>query len=104
MSALSRNPLAQKGIKLMISTRKNVRLNQPFTNNFTAMLAMGALFLTLGAQGLFAQTGRANIGGIVTDSQGAVVAGATVTATNTATGVATPATTNGSGAYSILQR
>ena len=64
---------------------------------------MTALFLTLGAQGLFAQSGRANIGGTVTDSQGAVVSGATVTAMNAATGVATPTTTNGAGAYSLLQ-
>jgi hypothetical protein len=87
----------------MASSRKNVRLNQLFTNNFTAMLAMAALFLMIGAQGLFAQSGRANISGTVTDSQGAVVSGATVTATNAATGVATPTTSNGSGAYNILQ-
>src|ERR1017187_3970017 len=87
----------------MASFKKNVRLNQLFANNFTTMLAMAALFLTLGAQGLFAQSGRANIGGTVTDSQGAVVAGASVTATNTATGVAIPATTNGSGLYNIIQ-
>jgi len=87
----------------MALVRKNVRLNATFTNTFTAMLAMAALFLLAGAQVMFAQTGRANISGTVTDSQGAVVSGATVTATNNATGVATPTTTNGAGAYSIIQ-
>src|SRR5664279_6367995 len=87
----------------MASFKKNVRLNQLFANNFTTMLAMAALFLMLGAQGLFAQTGRANISGTITDSQGAVVSGATVTATNTATGLAAPTTSNGAGAYNILQ-
>jgi hypothetical protein len=72
-------------------------------NGLRAAFAFAALFAVLGAQGLFAQSGRANIGGTVTDSQGAVVTGATVTATNTATGVSTPATTNGSGVYSIVQ-
>lgn len=87
----------------MATTTKNVRWNQLFTNNFTAMLAMAALFLMIGTPGVFAQSGRANITGTVTDSQGAVVAGATVTATNTATGVAIPTTTNGAGVYNILQ-
>jgi hypothetical protein len=87
----------------MSSAKKIVRLNQPFTNNFMAILAMLGLFVILGVQSLPAQTGRANISGTVTDSQGAVVSGATVTATNTATGVATPTTTNGAGAFSILQ-
>jgi hypothetical protein len=64
---------------------------------------LAALFVTLGTPSLLAQTGRANITGVVTDSQGAVVSGATVTATNNATGVETPATTNGSGVYSIIQ-
>ncbi len=85
------------------SDKKSVRLNQVFANNFPAILALAALLLALGAQSSFAQTGRANIGGTVTDSQGAVVSGATVTATNTATGVATPTTTNGSGVFSISQ-
>ena len=62
-----------------------------------------AIFVMLGTQSLFAQTGRANISGTVTDSQGAAVSGAEVTATNTATGVAIPTTTNGSGVYQIQQ-
>ncbi len=64
---------------------------------------MTALFLMLSVQGLFAQSGRANITGTVTDSQGAVVPDATVTATNTKTGVAVPVVTNSSGVYNIIQ-
>ena len=48
-----------------------------------------------------AQTVTGTIRGIVTDTSGAVVPGATVTATNTATGVATVAKSNQSGEYSI---
>jgi len=68
---------------------------------WAALLAMAVVIFA--TQGLFAQTGRANISGVVTDSQGAVVAGATVSATNNATGVVVPATTNGAGSYSIIQ-
>jgi len=47
------------------------------------------------------QTVTADIGGTVTDTTGAVVIGAKVTATNTATGVITSTTTNSSGIYSV---
>src|ERR1019366_6983452 len=102
-SALETSSGAERCRAMGSFNKKNIRPNQLFTNNFTTMLAMVALFLMIGPQGLFAQTGRANISGTVTDAQGAVVAGATVTASNTATGLVTPTTTNGSGAYSILQ-
>src|SRR5438309_2815424 len=46
-------------------------------------------------------TGR--IRGTVTDPSGAVVVGATVTATNAQTGIANQATSNSSGAYEFLQ-
>lgn len=49
---------------------------------------------------LFSQT-AGSIAGTVTDSTGAVVQGATVTATNQATNAARSADTNSSGAYSI---
>src|SRR5665213_3212100 len=64
------------------------------------LLAIGVLF---GTQSLFAQSGRANMTGIVADSQGAAIPNATVTATNTATGVATPTTSNQGGVYSLIQ-
>lgn len=49
----------------------------------------------------FSQTVTGNITGLVTDATGAVVPGATVAASNTATGVQTPATTNSAGVYTI---
>ena len=48
-----------------------------------------------------AQTVTGSITGAVTDSSGAVIPNAHVTATNTGTGVKTEAQTNGSGAYTI---
>jgi hypothetical protein len=48
-----------------------------------------------------AQVTTAAIHGLVTDSTGAVVANAKVTATNTATGISTVATTNQSGFYTF---
>ena len=49
----------------------------------------------------FAQTGTSNITGSVVDSTGAVVPGATVTATNEATGVKSTQTTTDSGVYAF---
>ncbi len=48
-----------------------------------------------------AQTVTGSVRGTVTDSSGAIVAGASVTATNSATGVQTKDTTNQAGEYSI---
>src|SRR5262245_33398132 len=50
---------------------------------------------------IYGQLNRASISGVVTDSQGAAVSGASVVATNTATDVATRPTTNEAGFYSI---
>ena len=50
---------------------------------------------------LSAQTVTGTIDGTVTDPSGALVPNAQVTATNTATGVVTQATTNGAGVYDI---
>lgn len=61
---------------------------------------VAALFLCAAiAVSLHAQAVTANISGTVTDSSGAVIAGATVTITNTATGVSTTLTTNDQGFY-----
>jgi Carboxypeptidase regulatory-like domain len=51
----------------------------------------------------WAQTDRGTITGTVTDATGAVVAGAKVTATNTATGVEVGTTTSQAGVYTIPQ-
>ena len=64
---------------------------------------VGVVAFAFTGQYLSAQSGRASITGVVTDSSGAVVQDVNVTATNAATGVATSAKTNQSGAYSLLQ-
>ena len=77
--------------------------NDIFSSHRTALQAVAALLVIVLGQNLIAQTGRGNIGGTVTDSQGAVVAGAAVTITSTDTGVTTPTTTNSSGLYAVEQ-
>ena len=66
---------------------------------------ISVLFILLAAfvlpAGLFAQGSDAVIVGIVTDSSGGAVAGAAVSAVNTATGISRDVTTNESGAYRI---
>lgn len=51
---------------------------------------------------VLAQIGTATITGVITDSTGAVIPDAEVTATNAATGVSTKTKSNGAGAYSLL--
>src|SRR5262249_35716124 len=58
--------------------------------------------LAFSSQGL-AQSARARIVGTVHDPQGAVIAGATVTVTNVATGVENKTTTDQDGAYQALE-
>ncbi len=62
------------------------------------VLGLSLLFC---ASSLWAQSNRATITGTVTDPSGAVIAGATVTATNTATGLSTKTTSSSSGTYTI---
>ena len=62
---------------------------------------LGCLFSALLCLPAIGQTVTGSITGQVTDSSGAVIVGANVTAENTATSVKTSATTNGSGVYSI---
>ncbi|HEY6903279.1 MAG TPA: carboxypeptidase-like regulatory domain-containing protein, partial [Candidatus Acidoferrales bacterium] len=65
-----------------------------------AICVLGALLLlVVGAKRLRAQAVTANISGTVTDSSGAVIAGAQVVVANKATGVATTLTTNDQGRY-----
>ena len=59
------------------------------------------LILALSSVLVFGQTETGSITGTVTDPTGAVVSGATVTATNTATGAVRTATTTSSGSYTI---
>src|SRR5277367_1372867 len=64
---------------------------------FASFLAL----LFLGGSAAFGQGTSASLTGQVTDNSGAVVPGATVTATNTGTSLAQTATTNGEGIYLI---
>jgi hypothetical protein len=65
--------------------------------------AVLACFLTLLPAAAAGQQFKANVTGTVTDPQGAVVPGVTVTVTNTDTNVATEALTNDRGVYSVQQ-
>jgi hypothetical protein len=60
------------------------------------------LTLALGAGFAHAQTPTGTIQGTVGDEQGAVVVGATVTATNNATGISKQVATDGSGRFEVL--
>jgi hypothetical protein len=64
-------------------------------------LPMILLSVCLAALQGVAQTVTGAVRGTITDPSGAIVSGATVTATNTASGVATATKTNGTGEYSI---
>ncbi|WP_114207937.1 TonB-dependent receptor [Acidisarcina polymorpha] len=61
----------------------------------------GAVAFVVTAATLFAQTITGSISGNVTDQSGAVIANATVTITNLATGVTTRSVTNGAGDYNV---
>src|SRR5580658_5949228 len=65
--------------------------------NFAIFVLMGSLF----AGYALAQTVNASLGGTVTDSSGAVIPKATVTATGIETGVVTKSITNTSGDYNF---
>src|SRR5712692_3710692 len=65
-----------------------------------SMKRIGVSFLLMLGT-LSAQSNQAFVSGVVTDSQGAVIPGATISATNIATGVRTTATTNDTGFYAI---
>jgi hypothetical protein len=69
------------------------------TRRICLSLSLAVLFLTC-AVPAFAQFG-ASIEGTVTDQSGAVVSGATVTATNSATGVSTSVKTSSAGVYRV---
>jgi outer membrane receptor protein involved in Fe transport len=65
------------------------------------LLSVLALIFALATLPAVAQRADGTLRGTVTDAQGAVVAGAKVTATNTATGVTSTTTTTSAGTYSI---
>ena len=67
------------------------------------LAALSLVFLSLTPAAITAQTTYATITGTVTDSSGAVIRGAAVTATNVETAVATKTTTNDDGVYTVAQ-
>jgi hypothetical protein len=80
----------------MINTARTMKLLKRLSG---IVIAMAALFFC--ATALHAQTVTGTITGIVTDSSGAIISGAAVTAHNLDTGVNSPTTTNSSGLYRI---
>src|SRR5580658_1946542 len=90
---------------LPANTTKSTKNNRAHScAGFSSQLALlGLLLLLICPQGVWGQNGRATITGLVTDSSGAVLPGATVTATENSTGVSTPAVTNSTGVYNIIQ-
>src|SRR3954470_24144220 len=65
-------------------------------------LFLTVCLLSLSLSSLFGQAGRGAISGAVTDSSGAIIPGATVTATDTATGTKVTAVTTAGGIYSFV--
>ena len=70
---------------------------------YCRVLSAGLLLVSLLALPAYTQVSTADITGRVTDQQGRVVPGATITATNKGTGVARTATTDDAGDYTITQ-
>ena len=81
---------------------------QPCSERGAAMTRAGRLFVVVAAALTFivaawSQGATGTITGTVTDASGAVLAGATVTATNTGTGIQTKSTTNSTGIYTFVE-
>lgn len=66
-----------------------------------SVVVIGSVFSVVIAPSAHAQSSQATIAGVITDSQGAAIAGTTITATNRATGVSVTATANEAGIYSL---
>ena len=66
-------------------------------------LVGGVLTINLAPPAAIAQADLGSISGIVTDASGAVIANASITVTNTATGASRVSTTNSRGEYAITQ-
>lgn len=77
--------------------------NGEHTSMSRVFLCLVALVGFLASQSGFAQSSNGQLTGLVADSSGAAVEGASVTATNTATGVGYTGTTNGAGVYVLPQ-
>src|SRR5713226_4529418 len=87
-------------MKLSRNFKTTMRLPHPSFLSMYSPLILAVLLLTGGLPSA-AQSVTGSISGLVTDSQNAVVSGAEVTATNTATGVVGKTQTNSAGVYNI---
>ncbi len=67
-----------------------------------ARLICGLIFILLASVAALAQAGRGSISGTVTDTEGAVIAGAEVKLLNQATGVAQHTASSGAGLYTFI--
>src|SRR2546426_3919007 len=79
-----------------------MHLSSSPSKSIKALSYLAILLLALGSQAI-AQSARARIVGTVKDPHGAVVAGASVTVTNVATGTANKAVTDQEGYYQALE-
>jgi hypothetical protein len=70
-------------------------------SQYSRVSRIAATLALLSASSMLAQTVTGSITGTVSDQTGAVIPGAMVTVTNTQTGVASNATTNGAGVYTV---
>jgi len=77
-------------------------MRKRFPRPVSVLAIVAVLILTLSSQ-LYAQSARARIVGTVSDPQGAVLSGATVTVTNVATGTTQEITTDREGFYQALE-
>src|SRR5215813_7261539 len=77
-------------------------MRKRFPRPVSVLAIVAVLLLTFSSQ-LCAQSARARIVGTVSDPQGAVLSGATVTVTNVATGSITEVTTDREGFYQALE-
>src|SRR6059036_1336081 len=65
------------------------------------LFVAAALLMSFACMQAFGQSSNATVSGTIEDSSHAVLPGATVTATNIATGIVTTAVSNEAGAYNI---
>ena len=73
-----------------------------FTGSVVGRFLSAAMLTFLGAFAIFAQSNAADLTGTVTDQNGAVVAGASVTARNPATGFTRTVTTSDEGVFQLI--
>jgi hypothetical protein len=74
-------------------------IKQKKASHYFTQVLLGFLMTLVCCIGISAQTNKATLSGTVKDAQGSVVAGATVTVTNTATGSVRKVTTNADGVF-----